>query len=320
MSEKSKFKIAVIGIGGVGGFVGGRLAARFENSDEVEIGLLARGENRRAIEINGLKIVANDDEQIVRPKLLEIEEIRDADLIILCTKDYDLPETVGSFKNSIGAQTAILPLLNGADTAERIGEILPANEIWQGGIYVVARLKEPGVVRETGNVCRVFFGSETGDQEKMRRVEQILNDAGIETHLAEDIAGKIWEKFAFISTIAAATSYLDAGMRRILETDEHQKLLFDLIAEVKAVAAAKKIKLGENVPYETLDRLRAFPYEATSSMHDDFAAGKPAEIEALVGYVVREAEKLDVAVPNYKLLYAELRAKQNQTAEAGRKL
>lgn len=320
MSNETKFKIAVVGIGGVGGYVGGKLAARFENSADVEIALTARGENEKAIRASGLKLITTKGEQVVKPNLIAATEIRNADLLILCTKDYDLKETVSAFKDSIGVQTAILPLLNGADTSERIAEILPETEVWQGCIYIVSRLIAPGVVQETGNVCRIFFGSETGKNEKLQRVESIFKEAGIEAYLAEDISSKIWEKFVFISSVAAATTYLNATIRKILENAESKKLLFDLVAEVKEVAKAKKINISETAISETFDRLNGLPREATSSMHSDYRQGKDAELESLVGYVVREAEKLNVRVPNYQHLYAELKSGRDYLTEAAKKL
>ena len=311
MNNKEKLKISVIGIGGVGGYVGGKLAAQFENSADVEIGLVARGANERAIKANGLKLITTGGEQLVKPNLIGATEITDADLILLCTKDYDLAETVSSFKDSIGRQTAILPLLNGADTAERIAQMLPENDIWQGCIYIVSRLIAPGIIEESGNVCRIFFGSSAGENEKLQRVEAIFKDAGIEANLAEDISSKIWEKFIFISSVAAATTYSDATIREVVENTERKKLLFDLVAEIKEVAKAKKINVSETALQQTFDRLSGLPREATSSMHSDYRQGKNAEIESLVNYVVREAEKLNVAAPNYERLYAELTSRRN---------
>ena len=145
-NDKSKFKIAVVGVGGVGGFVGGKLAARFEDSDSVEIVLAARGANERAIRERGLKLITTQGEQIVKPELVTTEEIGEPDLILLCTKEYDLEETVSALKKSVGRQTAILPLLNGVDTRERIARVLPDAEIWQGCIYILSRLVAPGIV------------------------------------------------------------------------------------------------------------------------------------------------------------------------------
>lgn len=310
MSGKAKFKIAVIGIGGVGGYVGGRLTARFENSNEVEIGLIARGENEKAIRANGLKLITPEGEQLVRPRLTTISEIGNADLVLLCTKEYDLEETVSSFKNFIGEKTAILPLLNGVDAAERITGILPETEIWQGCIYIVSRLTAPGVVEKTATVCLINFGSGSVKNEKLERLENIFREAGIEANVVGDVTASVWEKFVFLSGIATATSYLDTTLVGLVSDAENKKLLDELVAENKRLAAAKNIEVSETGIQQKLEALKDLPPDATTSMHRDYAQGKKAEIESLVGYVVREARKLNVSVPINERLYAELTSNQ----------
>lgn len=309
MDEKSKFKIAVIGIGGVGGFVGGKLAARFAGSDDVEIAFVARGENEKTIRENGLKIISTKGEEIVYPKLSAIENISDADLIILATKEYDLENTVSSFKHFIGEKTSVLPLLNGVDITERIRKVLPERDIWEGCIYIVSRLSAPGVITETGNICLIYFGDGNEPTDKQKRTEQIFREAGVEAEATFEIEAKIWEKFVFISSLAAATSYLNSTIGEILADENHKKLFDDLVAEIKQVARAKKINISEDAIRQKFDKLSSLPFEATSSMHTDFAKGNRAEIESLVGFVVREAEKLDVNVPVYEKVYNELSRK-----------
>ncbi|HSK71165.1 MAG TPA: 2-dehydropantoate 2-reductase, partial [Pyrinomonadaceae bacterium] len=242
--DKSKFRIAVVGIGGVGGFVGGKLAARFENSEIVEVILAARGKNEKAIRANGLKLIATEGEQIVKPKLIATEEIGNTNLLLLCTKEYDLEETISSLKKFIGEKTVILPLLNGVDTAERIAGILPDAEIWQGCIYVASRLTKPGVVQEMGNICLIYFGDGKARSEKTEFVETVFREAGIDAHFAEDILAKIWEKFVFISALAASTSYFNATIRGVLDNQEYKNLFDNLLAEIKLVAAAKRIGIS----------------------------------------------------------------------------
>lgn len=296
-------KIAIIGIGGVGGFVGGKLAASFADSDETEIVLVARGENEKAIRENGLKIVSTEGEEIVHPKLSAIENISDADLIILATKEYDLENTVSSFKQFIGEKTSVLPLLNGVDITERIKKVLPDREVWEGCIYIVSRLSAPGVINETGNICLIHFGDKNGLTDKQKQTEKIFREAGIEATATADIEAKIWEKFVFISSFAATTSYLNANVGEILADENHQKIFDELVTEIKQVARAKEIKFAEEAIQEKFDKLGSLPFEATSSMHTDFEKGNRAEIESLVGYVVREAEKLNVNVPVYEKVY-----------------
>jgi 2-dehydropantoate 2-reductase len=311
---KSKFKIAVVGIGGVGGFVGGKLAACFEDSETVEVVLAARGANEKAIRADGLKLVTTKGEQIVKPKLASLAEIGEPDLILLCTKEYDLEETVAALKNSVGKRTAILSLLNGVDTAERIARILPQAEIWQGCIYIISRLVSPGVVQESGNICLIYFGGKE-KSEKAEFIETLFREAGIDAHLTEDIDARMWEKFVFISALAASTSYLNAPIGEILKNSEYKKLLDDLVAEIKQLARAKNIGFSEEAIQHKLNALNKVPFEATSSMHTDFSRGSRAELQSLVGYVVEQARALNVPTPVYEKIYGELGKKLNQAAK-----
>src|SRR5215213_3340396 len=306
---ESKFKIAVVGIGGVGGYVGGKMAARFEDSETVEIVLAARGANEQAIRAGGLKLITTQGEQLVKPKLAAITQLGEPDLILLCTKEYDLEETVAVLKESLAERTAILSLLNGVDTRERIARILPETEIWQGCIYIISRLVSPGVVEESGNVCLVYFGDGKEPDEKLQFVETLFQKAGIDAHLTRDIDAQMWEKFVFISALAASTSYLNASIGEILENPEHKKLHRDLVTEIKQVARAKNIGISEEAIEQKIDKLDKIPFAATSSMHTDFSHGKRAELQSLVGYVVEQARALNVPTPVYDKVYDALTKK-----------
>lgn len=313
--DKSKFRIAVVGIGGVGGFVGGRLAAHFADSDSVEIVLAARGANEKAIRAEGLKLItALHGEQTVRPKLAAAAEFGEPDLLILCTKEYDLEETVAALQTSIGERTAILPLLNGVDTKERIARVLPDADVWQGCIYIISRLVAPGVVEESGNICLIYFGSGKAEDEKLQMVERLFRASGIDAHFSADIEARIWEKFLFISALAASTSYLNARIGEIMGNPEYKKLFDDLLAEIKSLARAKNIGFAEETVRRSVEKLNHVPPDATSSMHTDFSRGSRAELQSLVGYVIGEARALNVPVPVYEKVYAALADKLKQSA------
>lgn len=315
MSAQEKFKIVVIGIGGVGGFVGGKLAARFGASEKIEIVLAARGENEQAIRARGLKLITTEGEQIIKPKLAaDPAEIVDADLLLLCTKGYGLEETILGLKDNIGERTAILPLLNGVDPADRIASLVPEADIWEGCIYIVSRLTAPGVVEENGNICSIYFGKDGEITEKQQFVEAVFREAGMDAHLTDEITVRMWEKFVFISALAAATSYLDARLGEVWSNPRHKSLLSELLAEIKQVARAKNIDVSEEALQQKLEKLSHLPKEATSSMHRDFSQGRPSELESLVGYVVREAKELKVPTPVYDKIYGELVEKQNAPA------
>ena len=155
-----KTKVIVAGIGGVGGYFGGLLARHFYEHDRVAVYFLARGEHLRQIQSKGLKVIDGKQEFWARPTLAtdNPQEIGKADYVIVCTKSYDLEAVIEQLKPAIGKETLILPLLNGVDSRERIKSLLPQNEVLHGCAYIVARLKQAGVVENSGNIQKIFFG------------------------------------------------------------------------------------------------------------------------------------------------------------------
>lgn len=303
----AKFKIAILGIGGVGGYIGAMLAAHYEHSDEVEILFIARAENEKAIRTNGLKLVNNDGIIIGRPAKLTADpsDIGPVDLIICCTKSYHLEESIKTMLPCINADTMILPLLNGVDATGRINKILPGIVVLEGCIYIVSRLIEPGVVEKRGNVNRIFFGPLTEPGNKLILIESIFKNAGLDATLLVNIRDKCWEKFFFISTIATLTSYLDKTIGEIVEKEEYRQQLLLLMKEFLAVAVKKSISLPIDIVDTSFNTLSSLPYDSTSSMHSDFKKGKQTEVSALTEYVVLLGKELGIATPVYeKMLFS----------------
>ena len=304
-------KIAIVGIGGVGGYLGGMLAKHFEGSTEVEIYFIPRGENEKAIKQNGLKVETTKGSFVTHPKLTTSNpgEIGLIDFLIYCTKSYDLEESIKQFIPCINKETVILPLLNGVDSKERITAILPGNEVWDGCIYIVSQLSEPGLIKETGNINTLFFGSDTGTEVKLKKLETIFKESGISCTLSGNIQQEIWKKFIFLSPIATLTSYLNVNFGVILSSEEHKKTLWSLLHEIKAVADAKKISLPVDIIQKTMGTMLGLQKETTTSMHRDFQKGKKTELESLAGYVVRLGKQLNTATPTYEIIYGKLKVR-----------
>ncbi|MBJ6118602.1 2-dehydropantoate 2-reductase [Pontibacter sp. BT310] len=304
-------KIAIAGIGGVGGYFGGLLARHYQNSDEVEIYFIARGENETAIRQQGLKIETPGSTFTATPKLVisDPAQVGEVDLLICCTKSYDLEQSITQLKPCISKDTIILPLLNGIDSYERIKAVYPENEVWEGCVYIVSRLTEPGLVTVTGDVNSLFFGSTDGTEARLESALQIFTDAGIKATLSQNIQQTIWEKYLFISTIATLTSYFNTSIGGILAKTENMDLLHSLLSELKQVANAKGIMFPENSTNAIKERMAKLPYETTSSMHTDYQKGKNAEVDSLTGYVVKLGKQLNVPTPTYEKLYTALKNK-----------
>jgi 2-dehydropantoate 2-reductase len=305
-TQPTNINIVIAGIGGVGGFFGGLLAKRFYDQPHVRINFFARGTHLEAIRKNGLKVVKGDTEYTTKPNLAtnNASELGVADFLIIATKSYDLETVIEQLKPCIGPHTIVLPLLNGVDSRERIQKKLPENIVLDGCVYIVARLKEPGVVENIGNIQTLYFGFDEVVSEQLYALERMFQEATIEATLSRNISREVWEKFVFISPTATATSYFDSNISELMGNSHKCTTLAMLIEEVKQLAIAKRIDLADDVSEKTLQKLRGFAPGITSSMHSGFQNNKAAtELESLTGYVVREGLRLKVPTPIFLKMY-----------------
>ena len=305
-----KTKIAILGIGAVGGYFGGLLAEKYFNSDDVEIIFIARERSIKVIKEKGLKIITPREEKIVFPYLItnDPKEIGAIDYLICCVKSYDLAESIIPLKECIHSQTVILPLLNGVDAKDIIHSVLPSASVWDGCVYIISRLTEPGVITEGGKIHSLYFGSVKND-ERLEHFNSLLLDAGIDCHLSENIIQTIWEKYIFISVVASLTSYLNLPIGPILENEDHRKLAQTLLSEIRSVAQSKKISLNDNIIEKTIATMERMPYDTTSSMHSDFKKGGKTEYCSLTEYVINNGMEMNVETPEYKRILEVLKSR-----------
>lgn len=318
----TKTKIIIAGVGGVGGYFGGLLANHFYRNKNVEINFFARGANLREIRKKGLKVRKGNSEFIAKPTLATDNptEMGTADFIIIATKSYDLETIVQQLRPCVNQDTIILPLLNGVDSKERIKQILPDNIVLDGCVYIVSRLKEVGVIENSGNIQTLYFGLDNFVNERLILLENLFKEANIEVSLSKNISTIIWEKFIFISPTATATSYYDNCIGELIADKEKLEKTARLIEEVKQIAKIKQIYISDDITEKTLNKLKAIPFETTSSMHSDFQMNKQTnELESLTGYVIHEGRKYNLATPEYIKAYAKLKKKSIQFTKANNK-
>ncbi len=303
-----KFRVAIFGIGGVGGYIGGKLAGYYKDSPGTEVIFISRGDNKQAIIDNGLKVISAAGEMIVHPHLIsnDPEEIGYVDLLLCCTKAYSLEDGIKSLEGCISSNTLILPLLNGVDSAARIRNIFPVASVLQGCIYIVSKLIAPGVIKQSGDFYSMHFGSDEVPQEQLVFVEKLFKEAGINVVLEDNILRKLWQKFSFLSPVATYTSAFNISLGKILDEPEHRDTLRDLMIEVLQLAGASGIELPADIVERNFELIAKLPYEATSSMQADFSAGKNTELETLTGFVAKKAKDYNLDLKNYDSLYQQL--------------
>ncbi|WP_211604857.1 2-dehydropantoate 2-reductase [Porphyromonas gingivalis] len=307
--NQQPIKIAVFGLGGVGGYYGAMLALHAAATDGLlEVSWIARGAHLEAIRAaGGLRVVTPSRDFLARSTCVTDNpaEVGTVDYILFCTKDYDMERGVAEIRPMIGQNTKILPLLNGADIAERMRTYLPDTVVWKGCVYISARKSAPGLITLEADRELFYFGSGLPEQtDNEVCLAELLTAAGIRAYNPTDIDWYIMKKFMMISVTATATAYFNKPIGSVLT--EHEPELLSLLEEVAELFRTKYGQVPDDVVQQLLDKQRKMPPESTSSMHSDFLRGGSTEVETLTGYVVREAEALRVDLPMYKRMYREL--------------
>lgn len=304
-------KIAVVGLGGVGGFIGGHLARFYAGSPSVEVYFIARGETLRAVKERGLRVDTTEGSFVARPVAItdDASEIGKMDYVIYCTKSYDVEQGVQTIKPCLNEKTVIVPFLNGVDGTEQLRKLLPGNEVWDGCVYIFSQIESPGhIVENTGNYY-YFFGHDHASRQRLDELNGIFAAAGVKAYAREDIEWQVWKKFGHISPMATLTSYTDKTYGEIARVPADMRNLKALLEEFEAVARAKGVEVQESLVDNVMGRMQVLPAGATTSMQRDFRAHCRTELEALTGYIVREGERLGVPVPTYRTMYDALATK-----------
>ena len=302
-------KVAVIGIGGIGGYYGGKMAAKYAGAGEHQIMFIARGEHLKEIQKQGLRLTTAEGDLTAVP-VLATDNPRDAglfDLALVCVKSYGLEEAARQIKDNIHSETVIIPLLNGVNIAERLKTILPKGRILSGCVYISARIESPGIVRQVGGSCQLIFGpDQANDVEKYRPIEAFLQAAGIKAELVGQIALPLWTKYIFIDPLAGLTSMLGKPFGAILDNRIDRTMLEGLMKEVELVARAQGVPFPNDIVQVTMAKAASFPATTKTSMLLDLEKGRPTELDIFMGYMVAAGKKRGIPAPLHEKVYSEL--------------
>ncbi len=289
-------RIAVVGLGGVGGYIGAKLCALKKEHDII---FVARGEHLQAIKQKGLKLIDVDEEQYYFPSE-SVERIdRPVDIIFLCTKTYHAKETLLQLKDAIDENTLVIPVANGVNNRESLEGLTPA-KIADACVYIVSHKHQAGVIKKSTNVFALIL-SDTLEA----LLSPLLEHAGLRTKFATDIHKELWKKFLFISAMGSLTSYYEMGMGSIYK--EHEQEFRDVLNEILSVAQAKDIALSQKELDKAIETASKLPLDAPTSLWLDIQAGKENELETLCGYIVKRGQDYGLKTPMMQRIYEHLR-------------
>ncbi len=306
-------RIAVIGTGGVGGAFGGALAQA-----GADVTFVARGAHLAAMRENGLKVLGPRGDMHINPCKAtdDPSQIGVVDVVLFCVKLWDV-ETAGlTIKGLIGPDTAVIPLQNGIDAAERLTPILGKNALMGGVAQISATIDGPGVIRQTGTFMKIVFGELDGRMsERGAAFEAMCKKAGFDVAFADAIVTALWEKFVLLASNSTVVALTRLPFGKLREDPEVFDLFSVCFAETIAVGRALGVKLHPEMQARAEKATRSFPASMMPSMAIDLLRGNKLELPWLAGKVVALGKELGVPTPAFNVMYAALKPYANGTPQ-----
>ena len=304
-------KVAVMGAGSIGGYFGGMLGRAGH-----DVTLIARGEHLDSIRRGGLRMQTQAGNFTVPCTATDLPaDVGPVDLALLTTKTYHNAVAVPAMAPMVGPDTAVLCLQNGIDSFVPLQHSFPDAAILPGAAYIEAGRSGPGVVTQAGDIVRIVTGnirdSHPSHRAKADEVCAAFCDAGVAAEAAADIAVTLWTKFLFITTMAGVTSLAREYLRDLLPRPEWHKIVAGCMSEIERAGRASGVDLAPTIVASTLDYMESAKGAMSASMHADLLAGRPMELEALNGAVVRAGEAAGVPTPINDVIYAALKPYAN---------
>ncbi len=298
-------RIAVIGAGGVGGFFGAKLHASGQ-----DVRFLARGRHLAAMQQTGLVVHAPDGDLHVPADRMtgDPSALGSAEAVLFCVKTYDTESAARGIAPILARDTLIISLQNGVDNEQTLRRLVSPGTVYSGVAYVYSTVTAPGVITEMGKPRKIQFGPLSGrttDGRTAAVVDAFLH-AGIDAEFLTDMRAALWRKFIFIAAVGGLTALTRLMLGEILAVPRTAALLADAMRETDSIARALGVPLEPHYIDAVFQRLSSFSNESRSSLYHDLVQGKPLEIEALSGTVVRYGAQLGIPTPVHEFLYAAL--------------
>jgi 2-dehydropantoate 2-reductase len=294
-------KIAVLGAGGVGGYFGGRLADAGH-----EVTFIARGEHLAALRRDGLAVESVTGDFVVETVRAtdKTEEVGEVDYVLLGVKTWQLEPAIASLKPLIGPNTAVVTTQNGVEAPHQVADAIGRGAVLPGAVEVIAFLEGPGRVRQIGGGGKLTF-AEWDNQltERVERLRDALQESGLIPAVAPDIWAALWSKFLALGSVGAIATLADAPYGVLRSRPGLRQLILDSMAEIQQVATAAGVQLPADAVDTTVAFLDSLPEAGTTSLQRDINAGRPSELEAWTGAVVRIGRQTGTPTPVNDVLY-----------------
>jgi len=297
-------RIAVFGAGSVGGYFGGRLAQAGE-----DVFFIARNRNLRAMQANGLRVDSINGDFIIKPVQAtnDPNQVKEVDIVLISVKAWQVPEIASTIQPMLGKDTGVIFLGNGIEAPSQLIPVLGAEHVLGGLCRISVFSAGPGHIRHAGIEPFIAFGELDGrPSPRVEKLRQAFDRSGVMASVPDDIWAAIWEKFIFIASISGvgAVTRAPAGVIRVVP--ETRRMLEGAIEEVVNLASSRKVNLPKDIQMKIMGFIDGMAPSVIASMQRDIVEGRPSELDAQNGAVVRMGQESGVATPIHTYIYSSL--------------
>ena len=307
--------IAVVGAGALGCYFGAVLARA-----GACVTLIGRRVHVEAINRKGLGFESRGRHEFIPVAATErIAAVSDARLILFCVKSNDTDDVAAQMAQYLAPDAVVLSLQNGVDNVERIRLHLK-QQVVPALVYAAAEMAAPGCVRHTGG-GNLIIGRLRGATPQAATRERpldglaaFLNEGGIPVTVSDRIEVELWSKLVMNCAYNAISALCGARYGTMVAHPEVRAVMAEAVAEVSAVAAAKGIRMPDDIVEAAIRLADGMPV-TLSSTAQDIRRGRRTEIDYLNGYVAREGKALGIATPVNRTLNALVKLLEQGKAE-----
>jgi 2-dehydropantoate 2-reductase len=306
-------RIAVFGTGGIGGYFGGRLAQAGE-----DVVFIARGEHLQAMRANGLRVDSVKGDFVIKPVQAtdNPKQIGIVDMILVGVKAWQVPEAAQAMGPMVGPHTIVLPVQNGVEAPSQLAAVIGAEHVLGGLCGLMVFIAGPGHIRHAAVDPFIGFAElDNRPSERVEKLNQVFSKAqGMRVEIPPDIQIALWQKLLFVAGCTGVGAVTRAPIGIYRNQAGTRKMLEQVAEEICRVAWARKIALPQDAVTKIMAYWDSMPPEVTSSIQRDIMNGRPSELDALNGAVVRLGKEARVETPvnafiYYSLLPMEMRAR-----------
>jgi 2-dehydropantoate 2-reductase len=304
-------RILVVGAGAVGGYFGGRLLAAGR-----DVVFLVREKRAAQLARTGLTIrSALGDVNVASPPTVIADKLRESfDLIVLSSKAYDLAGAAEAFAPAVGAQTAILPLLNGMAHLDRLAERFGRYRVLGGLCVISSTLDADGRILHLNDAHRLAFGElDKLGSARAGAIAATLAGAGFDSRLSDAILQEMWEKWVFLATGAGITCLMRAAFGDIVAAGGAD-LTNALFAECCAIATTQGFAPSETTIKFSRGMFNAPRSTIMASMLRDIERGAPTEADHVIGDLISRAGAPLPETALLRIAYTHLKAYEARRA------